>query len=88
MNRRGHLVDYSVSVPPGQEIASLAAFVIDAKGKNRTDIVGAKIHVISSDPTVKIRIEVITTGLLATAVERDVTLPNDPVPNTSEGNSR
>jgi hypothetical protein len=84
----GHLVDYSVSVPPGQEIASLAAFVIDAKGKARTEIVDGKIRVVSSDPSVKIRIEVITTGLLATAVERDVTLPNDPVPNTPESNSR
>jgi len=77
-NFRGHLVDYSVSVPLGQEIASLSAFLIKGGGKERTRIADGKIRVFNSDTTVRIRVEVITTGLLAAAAERDVTLLDEP----------
>jgi hypothetical protein len=75
----GHTVDYSISVPGNQEIASLRAYLIDAKGRNTTRIADGKIQVVTPGKTAKIRVQAFTTGLLATIIERDVTLLDDPV---------
>jgi hypothetical protein len=74
---RTHLVDYSVSVPGNQEIASLQAYVIDARGRNGAPIADGKIRVMTPSKAAKIRVEAITTGMLANAAERDVKLLDD-----------
>jgi hypothetical protein len=84
-DRSPYVVDYSISVPGGQTIASLYAYVIGADGRSPTEIGSGKIRVFVRGSAAKIRVEAFTTGLLATVVDRDVTLLDEPVGQNMQG---
>jgi hypothetical protein len=81
VDRRRFAVDYTFSMPANQKIAHQQAFWTPSSGTRAgAGIRDGKIEVVALENTGTIRVEIITTGLLATTAEQKVTFLDEPPP--------